>query len=55
MRNKREKRGLLMLVLLLFGSFLALTARAQTGVICGTVTDAKFKRDDNTITVITIR
>ena len=43
MRNKREKRGLLMLVLLLFGSFLALTARAQTGVICGTVTDAKFK------------
>lgn len=32
-----------MLVLLLFGSFLALTARAQTGVICGTVTDAKFK------------
>lgn len=43
MRNKREKRGLLMLVLLLFGSFLALTAQAQTGVICGTVTDAKFK------------
>lgn len=43
MGNKREKRGLLMLVLLLFGSFLALTARAQTGVICGTVTDAKFK------------
>ena len=26
-----------------FVSFLALTARAQTGVICGTVTDAKFK------------
>lgn len=43
MRNKREKRGLLMLVLLLFGSFLALTTQAQTGVICGTVTDAKFK------------
>lgn len=43
MRNKREKRGLLMLVLLLFGSFLALTVQAQTGVICGTVTDAKFK------------
>lgn len=43
MRNKREKRGLLMLVFLLFGSFLALTARAQTGVICGTVTDIKFK------------
>lgn len=43
MRNKREKRGLWMLVLLLFGSFLALTVQAQTGVICGTVTDAKFK------------
>ena len=43
MRNKREKRGLLMMILLLFGSILALTARAQTGVICGTVTDAKFK------------
>lgn len=43
MRDKHERRGLWMLILLLFGSILALTAQAQTGVICGTVTDAKFK------------
>ena len=29
--------------LLLLGSFLSLSAWAQTGVICGTVSDAKFK------------
>lgn len=43
MRDKHERRGLWMLILLLFGSILALTAQAQIGVICGTVTDAKFK------------
>lgn len=43
MRNKRERRGMRMMLLLLFGSFLALTVRAQTGVICGTVTDARYK------------
>lgn len=38
-----ERRGIRMVLLLLLGSFLALMAQAQTGVICGTVTDAKFK------------
>lgn len=41
MRN--EKRGMWMLLLLLLGSLFAVAARAQTGVICGTVTDAKLK------------
>ncbi|WP_304957893.1 hypothetical protein, partial [uncultured Parabacteroides sp.] len=43
MRNKNEAGRLRIFFLLLSGCFLSLAAWAQTGVICGTVTDAKFK------------
>ena len=43
MGNKCETGNVKRFFLLLLGSFLSLSAWAQTGVICGTVSDAKFK------------
>ena len=43
MGNKCETGYVKRFFLLLLGSFLSLSAWAQTGVICGTVSDAKFK------------
>ena len=43
MRSKCEIKNAKIFLLLLLGSIFSLSAEAQTGVICGTVSDAKFK------------
>lgn len=43
MSNKSKSKGMMRICLLWMGLFLSVSLWAQTGVICGTVTDAKLK------------